>query len=107
MKETESGLLVPASPEPEAEADEFPAYDSCRERGEGGCAQLKLVRTQLGKAYACPVCQMTYVQMDKGAFIPYDQAMELAVKRARQQQQREARRTEFQAKARKKRKRRK
>jgi hypothetical protein len=60
------------------------------------------VTTQLGKAYSCPECKMTYVQADKGAFIPYDQAMALVVRRARKEEQRSSRRTEFQAKARKK-----
>lgn len=87
--------------------EEFPAYDSCRERGEGGCAQLKRVKTQLGWAYACPVCQMTYVQADRGVFLPYDQAMNLAIRQAKKRQQAEGRKQEFQARARKKSKRRK
>lgn len=68
----------------ETETEEFPRYDSCRERGEAnGCAVLKHSFTQIGEGYSCPECQMTYVQVDKGAFIPFDQALEMAIRNQR------------------------
>jgi hypothetical protein len=67
---------------------EIPAYDTCQP-----CEVLKPVSTTIGKGYGCPVCQMTYIRVDKGAFIPFDQAMrlhsekiKLAEKRAKRQQ---------------------
>jgi hypothetical protein len=51
---------------------EFPEYDSC-----SPCDILKPVNTRIGFGYGCPVCQMTYIQVAKGAFIPFDQAMRI------------------------------
>ena len=58
---------------------EYPMYDSCRP-----CAKLNRVKTQIGEGYGCPVCQMTYIQTSKGAFIPFDQAYKLMVKKRQQ-----------------------
>lgn len=51
---------------------EFPEYDSCKP-----CEILKPIKTTIGSGYGCPVCQMTYIQVAKGAFIPFDQAMKI------------------------------
>ena len=51
---------------------EFPRYDSCQP-----CETLTHVKTTIGKGYGCTVCQMTYIQVEKGAYIPFDQAMVL------------------------------
>ena len=78
--------------------DTPPPYNSCRERSEfdDGCQVLKPVHTRIGKGYACPECQMTYIQVDKGAFIPFDQAMELT-KHARAREEQKAKRAQRKA----------
>lgn len=65
---------------------EFPAYDSCKP-----CPTLKPVKTQIGSGYGCEVCQMTYIQVEKGAFIPFDQAMKLATEKRERAEARKAR----------------
>ena len=72
---------------------EIPAYDSCRENSEfdDGCQVLKPVKTRIGSGYACPECQMTYIQVDNGAFIPFDQALKLAQEKQRRAEERKAR----------------
>ena len=49
--------------------------DSCRP-----CETLKPVKTTLGSGYGCPVCQMTYVQMNKGTYVPFQDALQLAAR---------------------------
>ena len=52
-----------------------PEINSCRP-----CQTLKPVKTTIGSGYGCPVCQMTYIQMNKGTYIPFDQALALAAR---------------------------
>lgn len=72
---------------------EVPGYDTCRENAEidGRCQTLKPVHTQIGEGYACEVCQMTYIRVDKGAYIPFDQAMRLWVEKQKRAAARKAR----------------
>ena len=87
----------------EPKQEEFPAYDSCKP-----CQTLTRIQTTIGPGYGCNVCQMTYIQVDKGAYIPFEQAMTLYMKKKKQEQERahRAQQAQLRAKPRKNKKRR-
>jgi len=73
---------------------ELPAYDSCKP-----CEKLIRIQTTIGAGYGCEVCQMTYIQVDKGAYIPFDQAMTIFTRKKKQEQERAKRRAQSHLKA--------
>ena len=62
---------------------EIPDYDSCQP-----CVTLKRINTTIGDGYGCEVCQMTYIQTGKGAYIPFDQAAKLYSDKVRREAKR-------------------
>lgn len=75
--------------------DKIVEINSCKP-----CEVLKPVKTVIGSGYGCPVCQMTYIQMNAGTYVPFNQAMAIAAKN--QERHNRAQQAKLQPKPRKK-----
>lgn len=75
--------------------DKIVEINSCKP-----CLKLTPVKTTIGSGYGCPVCQMTYIQMNEGTFIPFAQALAIAAKN--QERHNRAKAAKLQPKPRKK-----